>query len=127
MAGTRPGPTTAHSTPNPVAMLFHALKTLALTGSLLGDSRVSSGRKATFVTIVAVLIAAALGVEGVGEIITQVLNFIPGLGLLLGIGEVPVDATFDWVLVTVAAFNLLRLFPAEVVGEHYDRIFRSHK
>ena len=116
---------TAYRSPNPVAMLFHFVKTFSLTGSLLADPRVHPARKAVFVTIVGALAAAALGVEGVGELVTQVLNVIPGLGLVLGIGEVPVDAAVDWVLVAVAAFNLLRLFPADIVGEHYDRLFRS--
>jgi hypothetical protein len=119
--------TTTHSVPNPFAMLFHALKTVALAGALLADHRIHPARKVVFVTVLAALIAAALGVEGVGEVVTQLLNVVPGLGLFLGIGEVPVDAVVDWVLVAVAAFNLLRLFPAEIVGEHYDRLFRARR
>jgi hypothetical protein len=126
MAGQSSG-TTSYTAPNPIAMIFHFIKTFTLTGSLLADPRVHPARKAVFLTIVGGLAAAALGVEGVGELVTQILNVIPGLGLLLGIGEVPVDAAVDWVLVAVAAFNLLRIFPAEIVGEHYDRLFRSHR
>jgi hypothetical protein len=108
-------------------MAFHLFKSFALTGSLLNDPRVHPARKIIFVTVLGAFIAAALGVEGVGELFTQALNIIPGLGGILGIGEIPVDATVDWVLVSVVAFNLLKLFPTEIVGEHYDRLFRRHK
>ncbi len=126
MAHANPNATT-YSAPNPVAMFFHAFKTLTLTGSVLGDSRVHPVRKAAFVTVLGTLILAALGIEGAGELVTQVLNVIPGLGLVIGAGELPADLVVDWALVTVAAFNLLRLFPAEIVGEHYDRLFRSRR
>jgi riboflavin transporter FmnP len=104
-------------------MLFHSIKTLALTGSVLQDARVHPARKAVFLTAMGVLIAAALGVEGAAELV----NAIPFVGQFIGLGELPVDAVVDWVVVSVAAFNLLKLFPANVVGEHYDRIFRSRK
>jgi hypothetical protein len=116
--------TATRTMPNPVQMLLHVFKTVALGGALLADRRVHPIRKLVFVGVLGALVAAALGVEGVGEIVTQVLNVIPGLGVALGIGEVPVDAAVDWILVAVVAFNLLKLFPAEIVGEHYDRLFR---
>ena len=116
-----------HALPNPITMIFHAFKTVSLAVALLVDPRVHPARKLVFVGVLSTLIAAALGIEGIGEAVTQLLNVVPGLGLFVGVGEVPVDATIDWVLVAVAAFNLLRLFPAEIVGEHYDRLFRSRK
>ncbi len=115
----------AATAPNPIAMLFHMFKSLSLAVSLLVDPRVHPARKAVFITVIGTLIAAAVGVEGVGELITQVLNVVPGLGAFVGVGEIPVDVTIDWVLVAAAMFNLLRLFPREIVGEHYDRLFRS--
>lgn len=119
--------TQSQTAPNPVQMLLHVFKTVALSGALIADPRVHPGRKIVFVTVLGALIAAALGVEGIGEIFTQVLNLVPGLGVLLGIGEIPVDATIDWILVAVVAFNLLKLFPANIVGEHYDRLFRRNR
>jgi hypothetical protein len=116
--------TTTRTIPNPVQLILHVFKTIALAGSLLGDRRINPVRKGAFVIIISLLIAAALGVEGIGEILTEFLNVVPGLGVLLGIGEIPVDATVDWILVAVVAFNLLKLFPADIVGEHYDRLFR---
>jgi hypothetical protein len=116
---------TASTAPNPITMLFHVFKSISLAVALLVDPRVHTARKAAFITVVGALIAGAIGVEGVGEALTQLLNVVPGLGALLGIGEIPLDVTVDWALVAVAMFNLLRLFPREIVGEHYDRLFRS--
>lgn len=127
MDGSHPGHAPHHGTPNPLAMALHLFRTFALGGSLLGDRRIHPARKVVFVTMLGVVIAAALGVDVAGEVITQGLNIIPGLGALLGVGELPVDAAVDWVVVAVVAFNLLKLFPAPLVGEHYDRIFRKHK
>lgn len=126
MAHANPNATT-NSAPNPVAMFFHMFKTLTLTGSVLGDTRIHPVRKAAFMTVLGTLILAALGIEGAGEFVTQLLNVIPGLGLVIGAGELPVDFVVDWALVTVAAFNLLRMFPAEIVGEHYDRLFHPRR
>ena len=115
----------AATVPNPITMLFHMFKSISLAVSLLVDPRVHTARKAVFITVIGALIAAAIGVEGVGEAVTQLLNIVPGLGAFIGLGEIPVDVTIDWVLVAAAMFNLLRLFPREIVGEHYDRLFRS--
>ncbi|HEV2236473.1 MAG TPA: hypothetical protein VGR57_07395 [Ktedonobacterales bacterium] len=117
----------AATAPNPIAMLFHVFKSMSLAVSLLVDPRVHPARKAVFITVIGALIAAAVGVEGIGEAVTQVLNIFPGLGVFIGAGEIPVDVTVDWVLVAAALFNLLRLFPREIVGEHYDRLFRSRQ
>lgn len=127
MDGPHPGPAPHHGTPNPLALALHLFRTFALGGSLLGDRRIHLARKVMFVTMLGVVIAAALGVDVAGEVVTQGLNIIPGLGALLGVGELPVDAVIDWVVVAVVAFNLLKLFPARIVGEHYDRIFHMHK
>lgn len=109
--------------PNPMSMLFHMFRTFSLAGSLLADPRIHPTRKSLFLGILGVLIAAVLGVEGVTELVT---NLLPIVGQFIGLGEIPADAALDWVVVVVAAFNLLRLFPKEIVGEHYDRLFRAH-
>jgi hypothetical protein len=123
MGDTRPGPK-PYSSPNPIAMLFHLVRTFLLTGSLLNDPRIHPARKIVFLTVLGTLVAAALGVEVAGEAVT---NLVPILGQFLGLGEIPVDAAIDWVVIAVAAYNLLKVFPAEIVGEHYDRLFRRGK
>jgi len=45
---------------------------------------------------------------------------LSGLGIPLDILGLPPVATFDRAAFTVAAYHLLNLFPAEVVGEYCD-------
>lgn len=116
-----PANTTTHKPPNPIAMLFHLVKTFALTGSLLTDRRINAAPKAIFIAVIGVLLAAALGVDAAAELVS---NVIPVAGPIVGI---PIDAVVDWGVLSVVAFNLLKLFPAQIVGEHYDRLFRSNK
>lgn len=108
--------------PSPFSLLFHVGKTSALVGSVLQDTRVSWVAKSLFVTCITALLAAIilpeLGID------TGVFLALPGVGAVLDALGLPVDATFDWAVFAVAAFNLLKLFPAEIVGEHYDRLFR---
>ncbi|HEY7783040.1 MAG TPA: hypothetical protein VIC85_22810 [Ktedonobacterales bacterium] len=106
--------------PNPVSMVLHLFKTMGLALALLADPRVHPGRKIVFVAVLGLLIAAVLGVEGVSEVAT---NILPVVGQVFGIGELGVDAVVDWAVFGVVAYNLLRLFPAEIVAEHYREIF----
>ena len=54
------------------------------------------------------------------------LERLPGVDYVNALG-LPTEFAIDWIFVSVAAFNLLKLFPAEIVGEHYDRLFRSRR
>lgn len=111
------------SKPSPFALLFHIRKTTALVGSVLQDTRVSWVPKTVFLTCITALLAAILLPElGID---TAAFLGLPGFGAILDALGLPVDASFDWVAFSVAAFNLLKLFPAEIVGEHYDRLFRG--
>ena len=106
--------------PKAWALIIHLRKTFSLIGAVLSDPRVHWIRKTLFLGTIAALIAALVG----GDAVTEFLDglFLPVFGNLLGI---PIDGTFDWIALSVAAYNLLKLFPPEVVGEHYDRLFRS--
>ncbi len=114
------GPTQkATSGLNPLSMLLHLGKTFALTGAVLSDRRVSWLPKIAFVGLIGALVAGVI----FPEMAVDVLGLIPTAGLdLLGI---PAEAGLDWMIFGVAAFNLLKMFPADIVGEHYDRIFRK--
>jgi hypothetical protein len=120
MAGSNRSPKLGFS-PNPLTMVVHLFRTLRLAAALVADPRVHPLRKLFFVGILGTLVAAVLGVEGVTEFVT---NLFPVVGQFFGLGEIGADIVIDWALVGVAAFNLLRLFPADIVGEHYDRLFR---
>jgi sterol desaturase/sphingolipid hydroxylase (fatty acid hydroxylase superfamily) len=108
----------APTRPNPFQMVFHVGRTARLAGALLTDPRVTIYRKLLFVGSIILLILALLAPETIGGAVS---SFLPPL---LGI-EVPVDATLDWVAVGLAAFNLLRVFPQEVVTYHYNRLFHA--
>ena len=105
--------------PNQWSLFLHIRKTVLLVGAVLADSRVHWLSKTFFVSTVGALVLALLGGDAVSELLS---NVFPVVGPVLGL---PVDAGLDWVALSVAAFNLLKLFPADIVGEHYDRLFRS--
>jgi hypothetical protein len=101
-------------------IFFHVFKTGNLIGSLVRDHRVSIGRKVGFFVAVAALAAILLFPDILDEI---GLTFaLPLLGTILGI---PIDAGFDWVAFALVAVSLLKIFPKEIVGEHYKRIFHE--
>jgi hypothetical protein len=112
----------ATSKPGFFGLLFHIQKTTALVGSVLQDGRVSWVSKSLFLTCITALLGAII----LPELGIDVAAFfgLPGIGAVLDMLGLPVDASFDWVAFSVAAYNLLKLFPAEIVGEHYDRLFR---
>lgn len=119
---TATGSTASNPVSNPFNLIFHMGKTLGLTGAVLKDQRVHWLPKATFVGGIAALLAAVL----FPEMAADVLAAVPTAGIFDALG-IPTEAGIDWVVFSVAAFNLLKLFPAEVVGEHYDRLFGKHK
>ena len=112
--------TATHSGANPLSMIFHIRKTVGLTNAVLRDPRVHWLPKFAFVGSIGALLLALL----FPELAVDAFAFLPTAGLFEFIG-LPADVSIDWVAFSVAAFNLLKLFPAEVVGEHYDRLFRG--
>lgn len=107
--------------PNQWALLLHIRKTYALIRAVLADARVHWLPKAAFLTCIGAMLLVLLGGDltaGIAE------SIVPFVGPVVGL---PVDASLDWVAFTVVAFNLLKLFPTEIVGEHYDRLFRSRR
>ena len=113
---------TSQSTPRFLALLTHIPKTIGLTTAVLQDARVHWFPKLVFLGSLATLLLALLFPETASEIIGL---GIPGVGWTLDVLGLPVDASIDWIALSVAAFNLLRLFPTDIVGEHYDRLFRK--
>ncbi len=99
-------------------LIFHLFKTTKLVGAVLNDQRVNVVRKAAYLGSVGLLLAILLFPEALAEVASLVSVVFPFL-------EIPVDASVDWVSFAVATFSLLKLFPKEIVGEHYDRLFRS--
>lgn len=110
---------------NPIrqaSLLFHLGKTASLVSAIMKDARVHWLPKLFFFGALGALLLALLFPESAAEIFGL---GIPGIGWAFDALGIPVDATVDWAVLGVAAFNLLKLFPREVVGEHYDRLFRK--
>lgn len=120
-SATKTQPST-QSTVRQASLLFHLGKTAALISAIMKDMRVHWLPKLFFFAALGALLLALLFPETAGEIIGL---GIPGIGWAFDALGIPVDATVDWAVLGVAAFNLLKLFPRDVVGEHYDRLFRK--
>ncbi len=105
--------------PKRIEVFFHAIKTFTLLGTLLTDPRVPLVRKALFLGTIGSFLVVLIFPDLLNEIGLSII--FPLAGTVLG---VPVDAGFDWAAFSLVVVSLLRLFPAELVGEHYRTIFR---
>jgi hypothetical protein len=101
-------------------IFFHAIKTSRLIGALSMDRRISLGRKLFFVCSVLLLLLILVFPDVLDEALLSIA--LPFVGTILG---VPLDAGFDWVAFALASVSLLRIFPKEIVGEHYQRLFHG--
>jgi hypothetical protein len=104
--------------PKRFEIFFHFIKTGKLIVALFKDRRVSVIRKALFVIAVAVLLAVLFFPDLIDE--TVLSTVLPIVGTVLG---VPLDAGIDWMAFALLGVNLLRIFPPEIVAEHYTNIF----
>jgi hypothetical protein len=57
--------------------------------------------------------------DALGEVFLSAV--LPLVGTVLG---VPIDAGFDWVVFAMVLVSLLKVFPVELVSEHYRRVFQ---
>src|SRR5258708_27487068 len=111
-------PSPTHSNPNQFALLLHIRKTFALVGAVLADPRGPRVSKAAFVTAIGALVLALVGADGASALVEGLL---PIVGPVLGL---PAVAAFDWITLSVPSFRLFKLFPADILGGHYERLFR---
>jgi len=102
-------------------IFLHGAKTFKLIGALVTDPRIPLWRKALFFGSIAALLVVLLFPDAINEAVLS--TALPLVGTVLG---VPLDAGFDWVAFALVIVNLLRFFPAPLVAEHYDRIFRGY-
>ena len=101
-------------------IFFHFIKTGRLIGALSKDRRVSIVRKVLFFGSILLLLAILLFPDALDEIGLSVV--MPFVGTILGI---PLDAGFDWIAFALFSISLLRIFPAEIVSEHYQQLFHK--
>jgi hypothetical protein len=100
-------------------LVFHLPKTIRLVGSVLWDRRVSLLRKGAFLGGMGLLLVLLL----VPEVVADGVTLVSPLFALIGV-ELPAEGTLDWLAFTLASFSLLKLFPTEILGEHYEQLFR---
>lgn len=101
-------------------VFLHFVKTFRLIGSLLGDGRVPAIRKVFFVGVLLAFLALLVFPDLLSETVLSVV--LPVVGTVLG---VPLDAGFDWLAFAFAVIGLLRVFPPEIVAEHYTSLFKE--
>ena len=107
--------------PKRLDIFLHGVKTLKLIGALMTDPRIPLLRKIFFFASIAGLAVVLFFPDALNEVFLSTI--MPVIGTVLG---VPLDAGFDWVAFALAAIGLLRFFPAELVAEHYEQIFKRH-
>ena len=101
-------------------IFFHFGKTGKLIGALFTDPRVPLVRKVVFLVAVVALLVALMFPDAIGELGLSAV--LPLIGTVAG---VPIDAGFDWTAFALLAVNLLHVFPAYIVAEHYNNIFHG--
>lgn len=99
-------------------IFLHFIKTGKLIDALYRDRRVALWRKIAFLVVIIAMLVVLLFPDFFDEVFLSVV--LPFLGTLLGI---PIDAGFDWMAFALLSVNLLRIFPAEILSEHYRQIF----
>lgn len=108
---------------NAYQALAHLPRTLKVAGRVLRDSRVQFLPKALFIGSIAFILAALITPEALAELVAV----IPGLGDVLALGFLPVDGAIDWMALGLLALNLMKMFPQEIVNEHFDNIVTKGK
>ena len=107
------------SQPKRLTLFLHLRKTFKFIGALIADRRIPVWRKLFFGITIAFLLLLLLFPDVLNE---TLLSFaLPVVGTVAGI---PIDAGFDWTAFALVVVNLLRLFPADLVAEHYQNTFR---
>ncbi len=104
--------------PKRLDVFFHAIKTSKLVGALITDRRVPIVRKLLFFSALCAFLIVLLFPDILNEAVLSTV--LPFVGTFLG---VPLDAGFDWVAFALVGVSLLRIFPAEIVSEHYNHLF----
>ena len=110
--------TTDSTRPHPWEMVLHPIKMIRFVNSLWRDPRISWVRKLLYIAPLLVLLVAVLLPEGI--VATVLAGLVPILGPLV---NVPADAAIDWVVLGLAAYALLGIFPKQIVRELHARLF----
>jgi hypothetical protein len=99
-------------------VFLHGVKTFRLLGALVRERRIPIVRKVLFLGSIVALLLILIFPDLIDTTILGTI--LPLVGVVLG---VPIDAGMDWIAFSMVIVNLLRIFPAELVSEHYQDIF----
>lgn len=100
-------------------IFLHAIKTFKLIGGLLTDRRIPFLRKIVFLGAIVFLLLILVFPDVFNEFFLSTV--FPLVGTVLG---VPIDAGFDWIAFSFVIVSLLRIFPADIMAEHYKQVFQ---
>ena len=115
-------PPVTSARPHPWEMVEHPFKTLRFVNDLRRDGRISLVRKLLYVVPLLLLLLAVLLPEGI--IAGLVAVALPVVGPAINL---PADAVIDWVLLGIAAYGLLSIFPLALVAEHHAQVFHPRR
>ena len=121
MIHSRPAPQQPQQSlvhPKRLDIFLHFPKTLRLIGSLIADGRIPLMQKIVFFGSILLLLVILFFPDLLSEGILSTV--LPVVGTLLG---VPIDASVDWMAFAMLLVNFMRVFPADIVSEHYQQIF----
>jgi hypothetical protein len=110
------------SFPGRIESLFRAGRTVKLVNSLMHDRRVSVFRKISFGAALISLLVAMIFPELVAD--SFLSTIMPFISSVIGI---PLEAGIDWFTFVMLLPVLMRIFPAPIMQEHYQIIFRKQK
>ena len=99
-------------------IFLHVGKTFRLIGQLMKDRRVPVLSKIFFLGTIAILLLLLLFPDALSETVLSAI--LPVVGTAIG---VPIDAGVDWMAFALLLVNMLRVFPEDLVAEHYRDIF----
>jgi len=99
-------------------VFLHGVKTFRLLGALVRERRIPIVRKVLFLGSIVALLLILIFPDIIDSTILGTI--LPLIGAVLG---VPIDAGMDWIAFSMVIVSLLRIFPAELVSEHYRNIF----
>lgn len=108
---------------NAYQAIVHLPRTLKVAGAVMHDTRVKFLPKAMFVGSLGIILAALLTPEALAEFIAVV----PGIGDVIALIGIPIDGAIDWLALGVAALNLMKFFPQDIVNEHLNAAMAKGK
>jgi hypothetical protein len=110
------------SFPGRIESFFRMRRTIQLVNSLMRDARVSAVRKVGFAAALISLLVAMIFPELVAD--SFLSTIMPFISSIVGI---PLEAGIDWFAFVMLLPVLMRIFPAQIMQEHYQIIFRKQK